>query len=161
MAGPLLTTLGRNAALFLPVAQGAVSRGLPAQAAINAFRASGGSIRRQTALEVFRAVAGLERRASAILSVRKDRRPSVASLPPALTKIRRGFSFTAEIRGTVAETGASLTRFITISTDEIPTIGEMEALAEEIASGSGEGYGIEVDQVRITRGIAAGPGGVF
>lgn len=161
MAGPFLSTLARSARLFLPAAQRAVAEGLPAQAAIDAFRAGGGAIRRQTALDVFRAVAGLERRAAAILSVRKDRRPTVASLPEALTQIRRGFSFTAEVHGTVSETGALIKRFVTISTDSLLTVGEMEALAEETASASGEGYGIEVESVRITRGIRAGGFGTF
>lgn len=161
MAGPFLSTLGRSARLFLPAARGGVSQGRSFTATIKLYRDAGNRIGNDIARQIFRAVLSHEQQAAIVQGMPRNRKIPIASLPQALTTLRRAMSFTVAVQGFLPETGKSVLRHITISTNSELTPNRILALATEIVDEGGDRYGFEVESVSLTRGERAGRGGVF
>jgi hypothetical protein len=90
-----------------------------------------------------------------------NRRPNPLRLPPALTKIRRAFSFTVRIRGSVEDTGAPTERFVTVTSDTLLTRGEIETLADQAIETDRSRYNIVVSDILLTGGVRAGTAGLL
>ena len=90
-----------------------------------------------------------------------NRRPNPLRLPPALTKIRRAFSFTVRVRGVDVETGATSESFVTVTTDTLLTRGEIEALAAQAIEVDQQRYQLVVSDLLLTGGVRSGLAGVL
>jgi hypothetical protein len=161
MAGPFLATLSRSARLFYSAARGGTAQGRSFTATVKAYRDAGNRIGNDIARNIFRAVQAHENQARSVQELPRNRRIPIASLPQALTKIRRNLSFTVEVRGFLPGTGEAFTRHITISANETLTPRRIEQLAEETIASGGDRYGMEVQEVNLIRGERAGRAGTF
>lgn len=90
-----------------------------------------------------------------------NRRPNPLRLPPAITKIRRAFSFTVRVRGLEADTGASIDQFIQVTSDTLLTRGEIEALAEQAIESDLNRYNLSVSSSLLIGGVRAGAPGLL
>lgn len=162
MALPLLAGLSAAARQALPIIQSGVSKGLSSRT-INAVikTAFGKGIRRQTLLDIMRAETGMERAGALLRFVLPRNRPNILRLPPALTRIRRQFSFVIQVTGQIIDTGESILQNITVSTDTILTRGELERLAETAVTSEQERYGFTVESSLLIRGMRAGDQGTL
>lgn len=157
-----LETLSRAARTAYPAIQRGVREGLSSRRIDDALRKEfGSSIRRATLLDIMRREQSVVERSERLKFLGLDRRPSPASLAEALTKIRREYSFTVEVTGTMVSTGASLTQHITVTSDTLLTRREIEEAARDLVESDKDQYGVEVESVTITRGMRAGPAGTF
>ena len=111
-------------------AKGAFSRGLSANAAMNLARLTGVGVRRTDFLSIYRELRGQSEAAYHIRSVRKTHLPNVDRLPHAITNIRREYSFNVRLNVRDGQTGDIMRRNITVSTDRLMTVGDIEAEAE-------------------------------
>jgi hypothetical protein len=161
MAGPFLETLSKSARAFMTVARAGAAQGLSFTRTVAAYRDAGNRIGNDIARNIFRAVVAHETQARSVQDLPRNRRIPVSILPQALTKIRRGLSFTVEVRGFLPETGEAVTRHITISADDTMTPSHIESLAEETVLDGKDRYGLEVQEVNIIRGERAGRLGRF
>lgn len=162
MAAPLIAGLTRAARLALPFIERGVREGLSSRAIERAIRDGGLSApRRQVLLDTMRALKGVEDAGKALKFLRQDARPDPSRLPEALTTIRRQYSFTVEVRGTLISTGEDFVQHVTVTSDSLLTRAEMEEAAVEAVDQGQERYGIKVSSALPIKGIKAGKGGVF
>jgi len=111
-------------------AKGSFSRGLSANAALRLARQTGIGVRRHNFLSIYRELRGQSEAAYHIRSVRKTHLPNVDRLPHAITNIRREYSFNVRLNLRDGQTGEIMHRNITVSTDRLMTVGDIEAEAE-------------------------------
>lgn len=111
-------------------AKGAFSRGLSANAALSLARLTGIGVRRHDFLGIYRELRGQTEAAYHIRSVRKTHLPNVDRLPHAITNIRREYSFNVRLNVRDGQTGDIMHRNITVTTDRLMTVGDIEAEAE-------------------------------
>jgi hypothetical protein len=162
VALPLIAGLTRAARIAYPFIERGVREGLSSRAIENAIRAGGLSApRRSVLLEVIRGIKGVEASAGRIENVRRSFKPSPELHAPALTKIRRAYSYTLEVTGSSIGTGMPLTQHIQITSDTPLSALEREEAAAEALSAGESRYGIEVDKIKTTRALRAGSQGVF
>lgn len=158
---PFISTLGLAARAAYPIIKRGVREGLSSRALQTALRASGLGLRRQTLLDIMRAERGVERAASQLRFLSPTFRPNPARLPTAITKIRRQYSFTVEVRGTLMSTGETIVQNITIATDKLLRRQEMEAMATQVVEDNSDRYGVDIQQSVLVSGRRAGAAGTL
>jgi len=136
----VLTRLPKSARLAYPFVKRAVSEGLSANAALKAWRESGGAIRRQTFLDLYRTVKGVEQAGARLRNLPLHSRPNPDRLPPAVHPILRRYSFEVRLRGVDSYTGETVERYITVSSNDLLTRREIELKAEEAVERFPENY---------------------
>ena len=123
---PTLAKLNKAQNAAYSFMSGAVARNIGANAALEQYKAIGGMIRRQTGLDLYRYVAGTQKAGFTISNIRKDYFPSARTLPDSLTNIRREYSFNVRLDLKNNFTGEGFERNITITTDSLMRISDIE-----------------------------------
>lgn len=85
----------------------------------------------------------------------RNRRPNPTRLPLSLTPIARAYAFLVELKGVSASTGEAVTKWMTVSTDELLTRGEIEAGAQEMFDADAEAYDITSPVFTVSEGMRA------
>ena len=157
----LVTGLSQAARQALPLIRSGVRQKVGADTLFRRLRGTfPGLLRREVRL-----IAGAERNIIAsradLRFVNRANRPNPFRLPPALTALRRQFSFRVRVRGIDITTGDLTEQFVTVTTDELLTRGDIEDVAEEFVVGERKRYGTDVTEVLIFEGVKAGPAGVL
>ncbi len=161
MAVPFLLTLSARARAASPLIRRGVREGVSSRALTRILQEAGLGIRRQTLLGIMRAVQGEVAIGPVLSALGVDRRPNPFRLPPALTKIRRAFSFAVRVRGAESDTGLEVERFVTVTSDTVPTRREIEALAEQAIESDLDRYKLIVADVLLVGGLRAGAPGLL
>lgn len=157
MATPILAGLSAIGRAALPIIRGGVSRGLSSRAINQLIKeAFGTGIRRQTLLDVMREVSGINRTATQLRNLGRFRLPNPARLPPAITRIRRNYSFVVRVTGRLIDTAELITQNITVSLDTVRTREEIERLAEQAVLDNQSTYGMEDISSLIISGVRSG-----
>lgn len=161
MAVPFLWTLTTAARAAYPAIVSGVWRGLSANRIQSILQATGMGIRRQTLLDIVARERGLKSIGDYLRTLRSNQRPNPLALPEALTKLTRQFAVTVEVRGTLADTEATTSQFITLSMDSLMEREDMEELAEEIVGEGIERYGMVFESVHFVDAVRSGELGVL
>ena len=156
MPVPFLSTLSLSARRFYPIIQRAVREGLSANAIQTLLSDIRPGLRRTVILQIVRRERGIIQAGARLRNLRRDRMPDPRRLPEALTKLRRAFSFTVELRGVDTATQAPIERFVTVSLDNLRTRERIEEIAEGFLSTEEERYKFDVELVLLQTGIKAG-----
>lgn len=158
---PLLQTLPARARQAYPIIQGGVRRGLSANSIQGLLQSQGLGIRRQSLLDIIRAERGVAATTAPLRAMRRSFTPDPRRLPDALTKLRRAFSFSVEIRGFDLANGEDVTRYVSVSLDDPLSREAMEAMGLEFIDEDFQRYGIAVTSVLLHRGVKAGAEGTL
>lgn len=161
MALPFLHTLSLTARQAYPVIVSGVWRGLSANRIQSVLKESGLGIRRQTLLNIVARERGLKNTSAYLRTLRRNQRPNPLALGEAITKLTRAYSVTLEVRGSLADTGASTSQFVTLSMDTLLPREQMESLALDIVNEGVARYGMVTESVRFTEGVRAGGAGIL
>jgi hypothetical protein len=157
-----LDTLSATARQAYPIIQRGVREGLSSRALDSLIREGlGSSIRRQTLLDIIRDVRNIFDVGAQLRFLNQESRPNPARLPEALTKIRREFSFTVEVRGIFGPTGLSTIQNVTITSDTLLTRREMEEAAIEAVEEGSDRYQLDIVSAIPIQGLRAGSSGRF
>ena len=135
--------------------------GVSSRSLTEILQKAGLGIRRQTLLDIMRLMEGEAAIGPVLSALGINRRPNPLRLPPALTKIRRAFSFTVRVLGVDVDTGATSESFVTVTTDTLLTRGEIEALAEQAIETDQDRYKLQVTSLLLTGGVRSGIAGVL
>lgn len=127
----LLSKAARSAYTY---AKAAFGRGLSANAALAAYRDLGVGIRRTDFLNVYRELRGVTEAAYHVRNIRKTYLPDPERLPHAITNIRRDYSFNVRLDVRDAESGEIFPRNITVTSDRLMSVYDIEAEAESAYS---------------------------
>lgn len=161
MVAPFLLGLSPRARRASPIIKRGVREGVSSRALARVLQASGLGIRRQTLLDLMR-LAGEEAAIGPVLSALGiNRRPNPLRLPPAITKIRRAFSFTVRVRGADIDSGALIEQFVTVTTDTLLTRGQIEAQARLAIEADRGRYPFGITDSLLTGGLRAGAPGLL
>lgn len=160
MAG-ILDSLPRSAKAAYPAIERGVREGLSAERIQSALQANGMGIRRQRLLDIMRLVKGVTDYGKVLRSMDREAPIATDALPEAITRTRRGFSYTVELRG-AGVMGSSTVQHVTVSTDN-PALSPQDILdaARELGVRGQDRYGLSVEQATIVSGIRAGASGTF
>ena len=161
MVAPFLLGLSPRARRASPIIRRGVREGVSSRALTGILQRAGLGIRRQTLLDIMRLVEGEAAIGPVLSALGLNRRPNPLRLPPALTKIRRAFSFTVRALGTDVDTGASIEKFVTVTSDTLLTRGEIEALASQAIETDTDRYKLVVSNILLTGGLRAGAPGLL
>lgn len=161
MAGSLLDSLNPRQRAAYPIIQKGVTDGLSANVIGNVLRAAGIPIRRATMLDLV-AAERIEQGVGITLSnLPKSTVINPTRLPVAQTKIRRAFSFTVRVEGSLTDTDQPWEQYVTVTTSKLMSVREIEDAAIEAAEAGIARYGMTVDRATIIRGVRAGGAGSF
>jgi hypothetical protein len=138
-----------------------VREGVSSRQLTSILQKAGLGIRRQTLLDLMRLYEGEAAIGPVLSALGVNRFPNPMRLPPALTKIRRAFSFTVRVRGSVEDTGAPTEQFVTVTSDTLLTRGEIEALADQAIEADRGRYNLVVSDLLLTGGLRAGAPGLL
>jgi hypothetical protein len=112
-------------------------------------------------LDVIRLERGLTDYGKILRSLAKDVRLVTDALPTAITKTRREFSFTVELRG-AGPNGQQSVQHVTVSTDQPGlTPREITDKALELGVSGADRYGLDVESATVLRGTRSGTAGTF
>lgn len=157
----LVTLFSAPAKAALPFLRSAARKKIGADRMFQTFRTQfPGLIRREVRAIVKAELQILESRAQ-LKFLNRGNFPNVRRLPPSLTSIRRRFSFNVRVRATDSKTGNPIEQFVTVSTDELLTRGQIEDQALAFVEGERKRYGIDNESVLLLEGMKAGPEGVL
>lgn len=154
MASPFLNSLSRNARAAYPIIVSGVRRGMSSRAIERSIKRAGLPINRsRDILPTMRAVRDLEKAGETVKNVGKSKVINTSRLPPAITNIRRQFSYRVRVVG-VDDNGFRTERIINVSTDERNlTPKDIEDEARSVVEDSNN-YSIpEVESVKIEFGM--------
>jgi len=126
----VLGGLSGAAGLAYTYARAAYSRGMSANVALATFKDLGGAIRRADFLGIYRELRGVTEAAYHVRNIRKGYLPDPERLPHAITNIRRDYSFNTRLDIREGESGKVITRNITVTSDRLMTVSDIEAEAE-------------------------------
>jgi hypothetical protein len=138
-----------------------VREGLSANKIGLVLREQGLGIRRQTLLQLTGAERAIWTHGQSLKFLPFGATPRLATLPEALSKIRRAYSFTVALTGRSELTGQRLVQHVTISTDRGMTRGELEDLAVEMGIEGKRRYGLELESAQLVGGLRSGELGVL
>ena len=161
MVAPFLLGLSSRARRASPIIRRGVREGVSSRALTGILQRAGLGIRRQTLLDIMRLVEGEAAIGPVLSALGVNRRPNPLRLPPALTKIRRAFSFTVRVSGLDVDTGASSERFVTVTTDTLLTRGEIETLASQAIEADRGRYPLQEVEFLLTGGLRSGALGLL
>ncbi len=139
---PWLHSLPKAARLFHPIALKGISEGLSANSIINAYKVAGPGIRRTLGLEIIRVARDIEKKASTFSSLKKAAYPNVSKIPISETKMGRDYAYHIKWEA-VTESGKTVLGDITVSTWNIISREEAEAMAAAFLDSQPAKYGIE------------------
>ena len=161
MVAPFLLRQSARARRASPMIQRGVREGISSRQLMGVLQKAGLGIRRQVLLDLMR-LYGDEVAIGPVLSaLGLNRRHNPFRLPPALTKIRRAYSFTARVRGSEVDTGTVTEQFVTVTTDTLLTRGEIEELAGQAIEAGQDRYQLVVTDILLTGGLRAGAPGLL
>lgn len=161
MAAPFLASLSRTARMAYPIVQKGIAEGQSSREITRVLQDAGLGIRRQALLELIRLEKDVQVRGSQLRYMRPDAIPNPARLPEALTRLRRPFSFTVEVRGTRADTGEPWKQHVTITTDRLLSRGTLEDMGLEAAERGSDRYAMRPETSVLIGGLRAGPLGTL
>jgi hypothetical protein len=161
MALPLLSRLSPRARRASPIIRRGVREGVSSRELTRVLQQAGLGIRRQVLLDIMRAMSDEAAIGPVLSALGIGRMPNPLRLPPAITKIRRAFSFTVRVRGLETDTGLTAEQFVQVTTDTLLTRGEIEALAQQAIETDLNRYKLTVSAVQLMGGVRAGAPGVL
>ena len=162
MPGPAwLSLLSVSARRAYPFVLAGVEGGVSSRALTEILREGGTPLRRQSLLEMMRRISGVEASAKRIRNVRKDRLPTAGTLPEALTKIKKRYSFRVRVEGVWSSTGERVKQFINVVSNELMTPHQAEMTAEEYASTGTSWDVIEIESSTLVSAVKSGVRGVL
>ena len=161
MVAPFLLRLSLRARTASPIIRRGVREGVSSRALTVILQNAGLGIRRQTLLDIMRLMEGEAAIGPVLSALGINRRPNPLRLPPAITKIRRAFSFRVRVRGSIEDTGEPTERFITVTSDTLLTRGEIEAIADEAIEADRGRYNLVVSDLLLVGGVRAGAPGLL
>jgi hypothetical protein len=153
--------LSPSALRALPFIRSGVAQGLSANRLQATLTGTAYAVRRTDLLAAIRQVTGEQLAGDRLKFVRKDRYPDPARLQTAATTTLRRYSFVAQVRGFDPQTGQSDRRWVTVSTSNLMTVGDMESLAAEIAADPEVYTPFETEDVLITSAVRSGERGTL
>jgi len=131
---------------ILSFVRSAVSQGISGNETLRQLQAAGAGIRRTDFLDVYRYASGTAKAGFEISHVRKDYFPTLSTMPESRTDIRRDYSYNVRLDLQRADTGERFTKNITVTTDKLLRIREIEAEARDAFYDPDSGReGTEVD----------------
>lgn len=158
---PFLQTLPKRARLAYPIIQSGVRQGLASRKISELLQEYGVGIRRATLLDIMRREREIVQHGLNLKFLPLDRTPKPERLPEALTKIRRQYSYTVELRGRVLDTQELITRQVTVASSRLISRRRAEELALAAVLERQDAYGIEVDETQLINVLRAGPAGTL
>lgn len=162
MALPLLSGLSATARRAFPIIQSGVNKGLSSTAINDAIKSAyGQGIRRQTLLDIIRAQKGINQAGKNLRYVGLDKVPNLVRLQPAVTKLRRQYSFTVRIAGMLPGGIGQGEQYINISTDSAMTRRQIEQAAIDAVQSGDSGDIDIVQEVMLVGGVRAGDAGTL
>lgn len=161
MALAARTILSPSSLLALPFIRSAVSSGLSANRLQVTLAAAGYGVRRTELLTAVRQIRGEALAADRLKYVRKDRLPDPSRLQLAATTTLRQYAFTARVQGFDTAAGEQKSRYVTVSTSNLMTVGDMEELAAEITTDPEVYEPFEVESVLIVAAVRSGSRGTL
>jgi hypothetical protein len=161
MALPLLALLPKSAAIAFPLIKSGVARGMTGRAIERGLKTVGLGIRRENLTRIINALKGVERAGKGLRFLGLSRLPNIAKLPPAITRIRRRFSFIVQVTGRLLDTGEQIIQNITVASNTVFSRRELERMAQDAVTGETERYGLEVVSALLIEGLRAGEAGVL
>lgn len=156
MALSYLQTLTGRARFAYPIIQRGVRAGLSSRSISDSLREAGLGIRRATLLDIMRRERDIVSHGLRMKFLPLDRAPNPDRLPEALTRLRREFSYTVELRGRVIDTQELITRQVTVASSKLLTRREAEVIAAGFLLNTPEAYGMELDRAQLTGVLKSG-----
>lgn len=141
--------------------QRGIRSGLSSRDISETLQAAGLGIRRSTLLDIMRREREIVAHGSNLRFLPLDRAPNPDRLPEALTRLRRQYSYTIELRGRVIDTQELITRTVTVASSKLITRRAAELLAADYVLDTPEAYGIEVDSTQLIGALKAGEAGTL
>ena len=161
MAVPFLLKLSPRARRASPMIRRGVREGVSSRQLMGVLQKAGLGIRRQVLLDMMRMMQGEAAIGPVLSALGIGRRPNPFRLPPALTKIRRAYSFTVRVLATEPDTGIGTERFVTVTTDTVLTRGEIEELAGQAIEADTNRYPVVYTDTLLVGGLRAGAPGLL
>lgn len=161
MAAPFLAGLSARARRAYPIVRRAVREGLSANQTQLLLQRNDMGFRRRVLLDMFRFEKGIQLKNVPLRTLGRSRFPDPSRLGEAITKIRRAFSFQLEVSGASIQTGETLTRFVTVTTDRLMTRAELEDMAGRTVAGDTSAYELDLQAVQLVGGLRAGEAGTL
>lgn len=152
----LVESLARSARMALPAIARGVREGFSIARIGEAVRGGGIRIANDSLRALVAAEREIWRAGNALKFLNLSSRPNPRNLPQALTSLRRQYSFTVEVQGTLIQTGKAITQNVTVTTDSLLTRRQIQDLAVSAVESSRARYGISVDRAMLVRGVKAG-----
>lgn len=153
---PYLSTLTGRARFAYPIIQRGVRGGLSSRSIAESLTDAGLGIRRATLLDIMRREREIVSHGLNMRFLPLSRAPNPDRLPEALTRLRRQYSYTVELRGRIIDTQELITRQVTVASSKLLTRGAAETIAAGYVLETPEAYGIEVDQVQLIGVLKSG-----
>jgi len=161
MPTPFLLGLNLRARTAFPIIMRGVNIGLSGNAIQNVLISSGLGIQRTVLQAIIREIKGVGLKSNHLKSIPSKLNPDSSRLPEALHKIRRNYSFTFEVTAYDRNTGESVIRNTTLSTDRLHSRQAMEDAMLDILSDDANQYALEDIRVQLVSGVKAGPEGTL
>ncbi len=161
MVAPFLLRVSSRARRASPMVRRGVREGISSRKIMGILQKAGLGMRRQVLLDMMRLMEGEAAIGPVLSALGINRFPNPMRLPPALTKIRRAYSFTVRVRGSVEDTGAPIEQFVQVTTDTLLTRGEIEALADQAIEADRGRYNLVVSDLLLVGGVRAGAPGLL
>lgn len=157
----IVSGMGQAARNALPIIRSGINQGLGADNLFQRLRTRFPGLRRHEVRTIARAQRVIQAAAADLRFVNRNLRPDPSRLSPALTTLRRQFSFRVRVRGVDITTGEIRDSFVTITTDKVLTRGEIEDTADRFISQEPDRYGLGFSEVQLLEGVRAGPAGTL
>lgn len=152
----VLAALSRAARAAWPLIQAGVRGGIPTRQIGELLQSFSLNLRPGELSIIARAERAIQRLGADLRFLNRNQSPAIERIPEALSKIRRQFSFTVEVRGTLTATGSPFSQLVTVTSSRNLTRAEMEELAISAVASNGERYGMEVEDAVPIRALRQG-----
>ena len=156
MALSFLSTLTKTASFAYPLIQKGVRAGLASRAIAGTLSRAGLGIRRSTLLSIMRKERTLVQHGLNMRFLPLKRFPNPLKLPTALTKLRRAYSYTVELRGRLIDTQELIKRQVTVASSKLLTRQQAEEIAGGYLMDTPEAYGMELDKAQLINVVKSG-----
>ncbi len=133
--------------------RGAVARGVSDTAIGGILRRTGIDIPAGVADQVIAKERRRRAQGAALQFLARRRTPNPDRLPLSLTPIARRYAFLVRISGVDVDTGEDITKFVTISSDELMSREDIERRAEQFLEDDPEKYKIRNAQFQLFEGM--------
>lgn len=130
MAARVLPWLSESILRALPMIERGVREGISRNALQTLLSEAGIGVRRTDLLSAYSAIANQVVQTDALLALRTNLIPPVFRIPEAITRIRRQFSYKVVVTAIDRQSGETVERHVTVSTDRLLPFTEAENLAQ-------------------------------